>query len=141
MTESGTQKSAAEQALISQYGGRITIDAALSYGPENATGSQTAFYVELNDSSITLDELNTAITNATGVYSQGTAVQGPQQAGTSFDMGAFLNSIGQKIRNLFSGWNLPSWWVWVLAIFAILFGIIFLNAFGQGIGRGFAEKV
>ena len=65
----------------------------------------------------------------------------PQGGFGSLDMGSFLNSIGNAIKNFLPssigfGWL---WWL-VIGLVVLLFAVIFTTSFGKGIGEGLAAR-
>lgn len=105
---------------------------------------------EVSDPDTLSGALAAAITNATGSYTQvdsyslksdtaGGSPGAPTGPLTGLNLGNFLNSIGESIRNLLA--KLPSLSTLILILLAILLLFLGVGEFGKGLGEGAARRV
>ena len=134
-----------QTALRQQYGTGVSF-AGISIPASGP--NQVGLAVTFSDASVSIGTSDSAVTNAIGKYVAGTLVYGPSAPSSpgafgSLDLGAFLNSIGNAIKNAIPGLNLPRlswlWWI-VIGLVVVLLIVTFTSEFGKGLGEGLATR-
>jgi hypothetical protein len=132
---------AAQSALKNAYGTLVSFKGAMvdASGP-----GMVGLEVDSVDGvGISLDDLTTAIANGTGNYPETATLISPSNTGSTsgaFDLGNFLNNIGQAIKNAIPSLSGFPWLSILLVIAAVILFVVFFTQFSKGLGEGIAAR-
>lgn len=136
-----------QSALVTAYGAALE-----SASPVLNTQPHTSEVLEivLSDDSITSDQVSATITNATGQY---TAIGTRSGFSNGPNMGAFLNSIGEGIRQALRDFKICDflqstfgvdvcdyWWLPFVILALLAVAVTFFVQSSKGFGEGLATR-